>query len=165
MNPLDIGLAAVALVSIVAGALRGFVREAVALTGWVVAAVLVLNTSTNLGMHLPFHAGSTGVRTAIAALLIVVVCTLIAALVGRLLRAAMTAAHLGGPDRALGALFGVARAVAVSLVVAVVVIHFGMSQQPFWKSSRVAPLLEAALRFASPGLVPSLDRPVSAPGA
>jgi len=165
MNPLDASLAAVVLISVLAGALRGFVREAVTLVGWIVATVLVLHSSTSLGQRLPFNPGSPGARTAIAAILIVVVCTLSATLLGRLLRAAMTAARLGGPDRALGALFGVARAVAVSLVMAVIVIHFGMSQQPFWKSSRVAPLLEAALRFASPGLAPSVDRPAFAPGA
>jgi membrane protein required for colicin V production len=165
MNLLDAALAAVALVSVLAGAFRGFVRETVALTGWIVAAVLVLNASTGLGQRLPFDPGSTGARTAIAAILIVVLCTLCAALVGRILRAAMAAAHLGGPDRALGALFGLVRAVAISLVVAVVVIHFGMSQRPFWKSSRLAPWLEAALRLASPGLAPSVLWPAPAPGA
>jgi membrane protein required for colicin V production len=95
----------------------------------------------------------------------VFVCILTAALVGRILRAALTAAHLAGPDRALGALFGLVRAVAISLVVAVLVIHFGMSQRAFWKSSRVAPLLEAALRLASPGLAPSVLWPAPAPGA
>ena len=165
MNPLDAALAAVALVSVLAGAFRGFVRETVALMGWIVAAVLVLNTSTGLGQRLPFDPGSTGARTAIAAILIVVLCTLSAALVGRILRAAMAAAHLGDPDRALGALFGLARAVAISLVVAVVVIHFGMSQRPFWKSSRSAPWLEAALRLVSPGLAPSVLWPAPGPGA
>jgi uncharacterized membrane protein required for colicin V production len=142
MNLLDAALAAVALVSVLAGAFRGFVRETVALTGWIVAAVLVLNASTGLGQRLPFDPGSTGARTAIAAILIVVLCTLCAALVGRILRAAMAAAHLGG-----------------------LVIHFGMSQRPFWKSSRLAPWLEAALRLASPGLAPSVLWPAPAPGA
>jgi len=165
MNPLDIGLAAVALISVIAGAFRGFVREAVALAGWIVASLLVLNASVDLGKRLPFDPGSGGARTAIAAILIVVVCILTAALAGRILRGALTAAHLAGPDRALGALFGLVRAVAISLVVAVLVIHFGMSQRPFWKSSRLAPLLEAALRLASPDLAPSVYWPALAPGA
>jgi membrane protein required for colicin V production len=165
MNPLDACLAGLALISVVVGALRGFVRETAALVGWIVAVLLVLNTAAGLGQRLPFDPGSTGARTAVAAILIVVLCSLTAALVGRLLRAAMAAAHLGGPDRALGALFGVARAAAVALMLAVIVIHFGMQQRPFWKSSRLAPLLEAALRLASPGLAPSVDRPATAPGA
>ena len=56
-------------------------------------------------------------------------------------------------------------AVAISLVVAVVVIHFGMSQRPFWKSSRSAPWLEAALRLVLPGLEPSVLWPAPGPGA
>jgi membrane protein required for colicin V production len=152
MNLFDVALVVVAVVSVLAGAVRGFMREAAALVGWVAAVVLVVNTSARLGQHLPFEAGSAGARTAIAAILIVLACILAAHLVGRLLHAAMAAAQLGGPDRALGALFGVARATAVWLLIAVVVIHIGLSQQAFWKSSHLAPLLEAALRSISPEL-------------
>jgi membrane protein required for colicin V production len=152
MNLFDLALLAVAAVSVITGALRGFVREAAALAGWVLAVALVLRGSEQLGQHLPFQAGSPGVRTAIAAILIVLACILAAHLAGRALRAAMAAAHLGGPDRALGALFGAARAAAIWLLIAVVVIHIGLSQRPFWKSSRLAPLLDAALRWISPDL-------------
>jgi membrane protein required for colicin V production len=168
MNPLDAGLCVVALISMAAGALRGFVREAAALAGWALAVVLVLNLAHGLGERLPFGtdsgAGAGGIRTAVAALLIVVACALGASLVGRLLRAALTAAKLGGPDRALGALFGAIRAAAVAMVVAVVVLHTGLAQRPFWKSSRAAPWLEAALRFASPGIIPAAQRQVSVTG-
>jgi membrane protein required for colicin V production len=168
VNPLDAGLCVIALVSVAAGALRGFVREAAALAGWIVAVVLVLNLAHGLGERLPFGTGvgvgAGGIRTAIAALLIVVACILGASLVGRLLRAALTAAKLGGPDRALGALFGAIRAAAVSMVVAVIVLHAGLAQRPFWKSSRAAPWLEAALRFASPGIIPAAGRPASVTG-
>ena len=164
MNSLDVSLAAVVLVSVIIGALRGFVKEAAALAGWVLAVVLVPNSSARLGQHLPFDAGTAAVRTTIAAILIVLACILVAHLVGRLLRAAMTAVQLGGPDRVLGALFGIARAVAIWLLVAAVVIHFGLAQRPFWKSSRLAPLLEAALGLIAPEFAPSTHRPMAAPG-
>ncbi len=164
MNALDVGLCLILLISVLAGAWRGFVREAAALAGWITAAVLVVETARGLGGRLPFDPGSSAARTAIAAVLIVIVCVLSAALVGRALHAALTAAKLAGPDRALGALFGLARALAVALVVAAVVVHAGLTQRSFWKSSRLAPWLEAALRFVSPGIVPAIDRPVSVPG-
>jgi membrane protein required for colicin V production len=154
----------VALISVLAGAIRGFVKEAAALAGWVVAVVLVLKFAVGIGQSLPFDPGSAGIRTAIAAILIVLVCILVASLVGRLLHAAMTAAKLGGPDRALGALFGIVRAAAVWLLVAVVVIHIGLAQRPFWKSSRLAPWLVAALRSVAPNLAPGADRPLVASG-
>jgi membrane protein required for colicin V production len=149
---------------VILGAMRGFVKEATALAGWVVAVILVLNSSAGLGRRLPFEVGSAGVRTAIAAILIVLACVLTAHLLGRWLRAALTAAQLGGPDRALGALFGIARAAAVWLLIALVVVHAGLTQRPFWKSSRLAPLLEAALRLVSPELAPSAPRPLAASG-
>jgi membrane protein required for colicin V production len=139
----------VVVVSVIIGALRGFVKEAAALAGWVLAVVLVPNSSALLARHLPFDAGTVAVRTLIAAILIVLACVVVAHLVGRLLRAVMTAAQLGGPDRVLGALF---------------VIHFDLAQRVFWKSSRLAPLLEAALRWIAPEFAPSMHRPMAAPG-
>jgi membrane protein required for colicin V production len=164
MNLFDASLVLVAVVSVIVGAMRGFVREAAALAGWILAVVLVLNSSVSLGRRLPFEAGSTGVRTAIAAILIVLACILTAHLIGRMLKAAISAAQLAGPDRALGAVFGIARAGAVWLLVAAVAVHLGLSERPFWKSSRLAPVLEAALRLISPDLAPSTHRPMAAQG-
>jgi membrane protein required for colicin V production len=164
MNLFDIALLIAAVVSVIVGAVRGFVKEAAALAGWVLAVVLVMNASVSLGQRLPFEAGSIGVRTGIAAILIVLVCVLTAHLVGRLLRAAVAAAQLSGADRALGALFGIGRAAAVWLLVALVVIHVGLAERPFWRSSRLAPSLEAALRLISPDLAPSMHRPIVAQG-
>jgi membrane protein required for colicin V production len=164
MNLFDIALLIAAVVSVIVGAVRGFVKEAAALAGWVLAVVLVMNASVSLGQRLPFEAGSIGVRTGIAAILIVLVCVLTAHLVGRLLRAAVAAAQLSGADRALGALFGIGRAAAVWLLVALVVIHVGLAERPFWRSSRLAPSLEAALRLISPDLAPSMHRPIVVQG-
>ena len=164
MNLFDLSLVAAALASVIVGAIRGFVKEAAALAGWILAVVLVLNSSVTLGKHLPFEAGSIGVRTTIAAILIVLACVLAAHLLGRLLRMAITAAQLTGADRALGALFGVGRAAAAWLLVAVFVIQAGLSDHLFWKSSSLAPSLEAALRLISPGLAPPAHRPLVARG-
>ena len=164
MNLFDLSLLMVALASIVLGVVRGFMQEAAALAGWILAVVLVLNSSVPLGERLPFHVGSINARTAVAAILIVLACVLSAHLVGRLLRVAIAAARLGGADRALGALFGVGRAAAAWLLVAAFVIYAGLSESPFWKSSRLAPSLEAALRFISPGLAPAAHRPLVAWG-
>jgi membrane protein required for colicin V production len=164
MNMFDVSLVAAALVSVITGALRGFVKEAAALAGWVLAVVLVLSSAFSFGQRLPLDGGSVSIRTGIAAVLIVLVCVLTAHLAGRVLRTAITAAKLGGADRALGALFGVGRAAAVWLLVAAFVINFGLTELSFWKSSRLAPPLEAALRLISPGLAPSMHRPLVALG-
>jgi hypothetical protein len=52
----------------------------------------------------------------------------------------------------------------VWLLVALVVIHVGLAERPFWRSSRLAPSLEAALRLISPDLAPSMHRPIVAQG-
>jgi membrane protein required for colicin V production len=165
VNPIDAGLLLVTVLSVLVGAWRGLVREAFGLAGWVLAAVLAMKFARVIGEHLPFGASVPGVRTAVGAVAIVIVCTLAASLLGRLLKEAMKAIRLGGPDHALGALFGAVRAMAIGLVLATIVVHAGLAQRAFWKSSVAAPWLEAALRFASPAFVPSMERSASVTGA
>jgi membrane protein required for colicin V production len=165
VNPIDAGLLLLTVLSVLVGAWRGLVREVFGLAGWVVSAVLAMKFARVLGEHLPFGAGVPGVRTAVGAVAIVIVCTLAASLLGRLLQGAMKAIRLGGADHALGAFFGAVRAAAIGLVVATVVVHTGLAQRAIWKSSVAAPWLEAALRFASPAFVPSMERSASMTGA
>jgi membrane protein required for colicin V production len=164
MNPVDIFFVVVVLVSIITGLFRGFVREVASIAGWLAAAYLVINFSHELGHRLPLGGTAEGARTAAAAILIVVACTLCASLIGRLLRAAMTSAKLGGSDRVLGGLVGALRAVAMCMLLAVIALHLGAARERIWTSSIAAQSLEAALRFVSPGIVPASNRPPSATG-
>ncbi len=154
LTTLDLVLAAVVLASTLAGALRGLIREAVSLAGWVLAVVLVVGYSRWLGERLPIPAGWPLLRLLAGGALILVAVLLVASLLGHLLHALLSAAKLSGVDRALGALFGFARGVLVVLLAGLAVIYGGLSGQPFWTGSQSAPWIEAALRWAGPLLPP-----------
>lgn len=159
MSPLDWVIVAVLGVSVLLGVLRGFVREALAVTGWVVGIVLALRYSAELGMALPFDVPVPALRTGIGALAIVVASVFVGALAGWIMRRLLEAAKLSAADRALGALFGVTRAVLVVFAVVFFVSGTTAARQPLWRESVLLPPIEAAVRFASPYLPESFARP------
>ncbi len=160
MNALDWTIVGVLAVSVLLGLLRGFVREALAVAGWVVGIVLALRYSAELGTHLPFDVPLPALRTGIGALAIVVASVFVGALAGWVLRQLLAAARLSFADRALGALFGVTRAVLIVFAVVFFVSGTTAARQPLWRESALLPPIEAAVRFASPYLPESFARPV-----
>ena len=72
MNGADFVICAVLLVSTVVGVSRGVVREILAIVGWAVAIFLALNYSPELARVIPLESLGTAVRTACAAVIIVV---------------------------------------------------------------------------------------------
>lgn len=159
MNPLDWVIVAVLAVSVLLGILRGFVREALAVAGWVVGIVLALRYSVELGTRLPFDVPVPALRTGIGALAIIVASVFVGALAGWIVRRLLEAAKLSAADRALGALFGVTRAVLIVLAVVFFVSGTSAVRQPLWRESALLPPIEAAVRFASPYLPESFARP------
>lgn len=159
MNALDWMIVGVLGVSVLLGILRGFVREALAVAGWVVGIVLALRYSAELGMKLPFDVPVPALRTGIGALVIIVAGVFVGALAGWILRQLVEAARLSAADRALGALFGLMRAVLILLVVVFFVSGTTAARQPLWRESALLPPIEAAVRFASPYLPESFARP------
>jgi membrane protein required for colicin V production len=163
VNVIDATFAVVVVVSMLFGLLRGFVREAASLIGWVAGLALALRYASALGAQLPFATSWPNARTLVGGALIIVGCLIVAAIVGRLLHAALAAAKLSGTDRALGAAFGLGRGLLLALLVAAVVVHEGFARERFWTESVSAPYLETALKWFTsspqqrkvpPGIVP-----------
>jgi membrane protein required for colicin V production len=149
-------IAAVVLVSVLVGLLRGVTREIVSLAGWVLGIALAFVFAERAGAGLPLD--PPALRTAAAALLILAGVLILAALLGALLRALMAAVHLSALDRLLGAGFGFARAALVFGVAVLLAAGTPVSKTDWWKSSLLLPWLEAGVAFASPLLPESLAR-------
>lgn len=163
MNPLDWAIVAVVGLSALLGLWRGLVREVFALAGWVVAIWLALRHASTLGAALPFDPGMPSVRTAVAALVIVVGVLIVATLMGWLLGKLLAAVKLGPLDRSLGGLFGLARGLLIVLVLVFLGSRTALAQEPLWRGSTLLPHVEAAVRFAAPHFPPLL--PTIAPRA
>lgn len=144
-------------VSVVIGVLRGFVREAGALLAWIVAYVVANAYSASFAGMLTSIPGAT-VRLVVAFLVLLIGTRLLMGLVNMLAEALMTATGLTPLDRALGALFGLLRAVVIILAVVTVCAMTSIPRQPFWKNAKLRPYVEGTVKAIKPLLPAALAR-------
>jgi membrane protein required for colicin V production len=156
MSWLDYAILGVLAVSVVWGIWRGFVREVISLAGWVLAFLAANAVAGPLGDALPTSISSPEVRV-LAAFLIVFIFTLsIATVAGMLLSRLLKAAGLGGLDRTLGGLFGLARGVVILLALAIAAGLTMAPRHPLWKESVGAGMLTRTVLQLKPWLPPRL---------
>jgi len=141
MSAVDIIFGVLVLLSMLWGFWRGLTRELVSLVAWVIVGIVAYRYASWLGHLIPFD-GPDFVHVAAGAAIIVVAGVLLAAIIGRLLRAAITESRLAGADRVLGAVFGALRGCLVVLLLTWGVVEGGLSQQRLWRASLTGPYLE-----------------------
>jgi membrane protein required for colicin V production len=154
----DLGLAAVLLVSAVIGVWRGLVFEVLSLLGWVVAYVVAQVAAPVVSSSLPIGAPGSPLNYAAAFAISFIVTMIVWALLVKLLRAVLHATPLQVVDRALGAAFGLLRGGVVLLVIATVVLLTPMAQSAAWRQSSGALWLSSALQVLKPMLPEALGR-------
>src|SRR5579864_1578525 len=113
MNATDYLVIAVVIISAIVGALRGFLREAVALGAWLIALFLAWHFSDLIAPHLGGLLSDSEVRPWAARVIIVSLVLLLGALVGAALRHFVRLSIFSGMDRLLGFAFGVLRGVVL----------------------------------------------------
>ena len=126
-NYVDAIVAGVVVLSAILAYARGFLREVIAIAGWVVAGIaafvfapMVEPLISEVPVIGPWLAGSCEPRVIVAFAAVFALGLVILSLFTPLLPSAVQRSALGGLDRALGFLFGVVRGivlVAVALVV------------------------------------------------
>lgn len=147
------------------GLAHGFAREVIGLAGLVLGLVLGALLAPGLGGSvfgwLPGPLGLTG-----AFLTVFLLTMLAAALLGHLLTAILNAASLSIPNRILGALFGLARAVVLLMVLLVAIDLMGVDAGPWFAGSRLGqPAWEAARKVRGGIMRMPVNRPADDSGA
>lgn len=150
MTWLDYAVIGVFAASLVLGAWRGLVREALSILGWVIAFLAANLFAGPLGPEMPQVIPSPELRVAAAYLVVFVGALVAASLVALLLSKIVKAVGLGGTDRMLGALFGAARGLLIVVAVALLAGLTGAPRQPFWRDSASGPLLAQAALALQP---------------
>lgn len=144
-------LGGVLLVSLVVGAWRGLVHELMSLAGWLAAFALSQWLAQDVSEWLPvWREAAAPVRYAVAFVLVFVASVFAASWVAWLLRKLVDTTGLRPADRALGALFGLARGVLVLLVLTVLVHLLGMQREAWWQNAQLTPALQVVLAGVKP---------------
>ncbi len=146
------------LVSLLIGAWRGLVHELMSLAGWIAAFVLAQWLAHDVAQWLPvWRDAAAPVRHALGFVVVFVASVFAASLLAWLLRQVVDGTGLRPADRALGALFGVARGVLVLLVLTVLVHLLGLQREGWWQEAHATPWLQVLLAGLKPLLPEALQ--------
>jgi membrane protein required for colicin V production len=144
------------VLSVIVGLMRGLVYEVMSLLGWLVAYFGAQWFAQDLGRHVPFGTPGSAANRAAAFVAVFIGVLVLWGLVARLLRMLLHATPLSLPDRALGAAFGLARALVVMLAITTVVMLTSLAHSPAWQASRGAAWINDALHGMKPMLPSSI---------
>jgi len=169
MNGADHLFAAILLISLVLGCVRGFVREAIALLSWLAGLWLAWHFAYLLYPWLGGALAEPGIRewTGRAAVLFVVL--LIGSAAGSITAHFLRrATGLAAMDRIVGGLFGLVRGVVIIGLLVIGGRAVNLDLEPWWQKTKSMPVAEAAAnwleRYAEPATAGLLDRATETPG-
>ncbi|HVS76889.1 MAG TPA: CvpA family protein [Steroidobacteraceae bacterium] len=139
MNIADYVVVAAVALSAVVGAVRGFLREAIALVTWVVALFVAWHFSDMIEPHLGGLLAGSYVRPWAARVIIVALIVLFGAGLGALIGHYVRLSIFSGMDRFLGFLFGAARGVVLIGVFVILGQLLKLDGEVWWRHSMLIP--------------------------
>ena len=146
MNGFDFALFGVVLLSTLFAFARGVVRELIALATWVVGLVAAFQYAGALSRVFSGLDWNPAAKHALAFALILIAVMIAGAIVARMLSSVIKAIGLGFVDRFLGAVFGLARGIAVLVIFALIAGLTTLPKHDWWQNASLGPVLaEAAL--------------------
>lgn len=153
MTEIDWIIIALLVLSTIVGIVRGVTREILAIVGWIAGILLALNFAGDIADKIPLESLGYIPRVMIAAVLMVAAVLFLCGLLGMILRKLLEVAEITFEDRALGAVFGLARGV---VVVCACVFLFGLSetihQSAMWRQSILIGPAETLIEWSEPFL-------------
>jgi membrane protein required for colicin V production len=143
MSVTDYLVIAAVVISAVVGALRGFLREAVALLSWLLALFIAWHFADLIEPHLGGLLAGSYVKPWAARVIIVVLVLLIGAAIGTMLAQFVRLSIFSGVDRLLGWLFGLLRGVVLLGVFVILGQLLRLDGERWWTRSVLIPYGES----------------------
>lgn len=157
MNWADYCILAMLGISVLIGLVRGFVSEAMALAGWVLAFWAAWTFGDQLAAQ--FTAISMpSMRLLLGYAVCFLVILVASGIVSMLLRKVIVGSGLSGSDRMLGMVFGLLRGLVV-VTLAVLLLGFTpLPRDPWWHESELLPSFQHYAQWLSARLPPEVTR-------
>ncbi|MCI3946590.1 colicin V production CvpA [Pseudomonas syringae] len=138
-TPVDWAILGIVAISALISLKRGFVKEALSLTTWIIAGVVAWMFGAGLSLYLVNYIDTPSARVIASCTILFVATLLVGAMVNFLIGELIRVTGLSGTDRFLGMVFGAARG-GLLVVVAVGLLSLGPVQQDqWWQQSRLVP--------------------------
>ncbi len=142
LNVADFIIIGIVALSVIISLLRGFIREALSLATWIIAAYLAYTLSSSTGLLLSDYISSAATRSGVAFVGIFLAIIIVGAIVNFFIGRLISVSGLGLVDRLLGVVFGVLRGV---LMIALVILMFqasSLTERQWWRHSQLIPVIE-----------------------
>ncbi|HEV7136073.1 MAG TPA: CvpA family protein [Steroidobacteraceae bacterium] len=139
MNIADYVVIATVVLSAIVGAVRGFLREAIALCAWIVALFVAWHFSDMIEPHLGGLLSAHYVRPWAARAIIVALILLFGAALGAIVAHYVRVSIFSGMDRFLGFLFGAARGAVLIGVFVILGQLLKLDGELWWRHSMLLP--------------------------
>jgi len=153
----DYAILATIAISVLVGALRGFIKEVLALAIWALAFVLAYRFAGDISELMAEQVTLPSARLAMGFagifLVVLVLGGLLVYLVGRLVEST----GLSGTDRLLGGVFGAIRGLAIVVTFLLVAGFTPLPADPWWKESQMIQRLQPTVLWAA-GFLPDAAR-------
>jgi membrane protein required for colicin V production len=141
MTTVDYVLAGAVLLSMLFGAIRGFLRESVALLGWLVGLWLAWRYSGLVEPYLGGLLAGTLLQVWVARIIVLSAVVMAGWLLGSLLSYLVQRSGLTlGVDRLLGGLFGLVRGAVIVGFAVMLGQAAEMQDEPWWRESKLVPV-------------------------
>jgi len=135
----DFALVGVVALSAVISVLRGFIREALALMGWVAAVWIAFTFTDSLAVLFEQHVTLPSLRMGLSFVLLFVGTLVVSALAVYLVGLLVDKTGLSGTDRMLGVVFGAARGFIIAAILVLLAGLTPMPRDPWWRASVLLP--------------------------
>lgn len=136
---IDFTLIGVVALSALISLLRGFIREALALLGWVAAVWIALTFTESVAVMFAEQVSVPSLRMGLAFLVLFVGTLVLSALLVYLVGLLVDSTGLSGTDRLLGMVFGAARGVVIAAILVMLAGLTPMPRDPWWQNSSLLP--------------------------
>ena len=143
MNLTDYLVIVAIVASAIVGAMRGFLREAVAVAAWVIALFLAWHFSDLIAPHLGGLMSDSEVRPWAARVIIVLLVLLLGAGVAAALAHFVRLSIFSGMDRLLGFAFGLLRGLVLLGVFVILGQLLRLQEEQWWRHSMLIPYGES----------------------
>ncbi len=139
LNVTDFIILGIIVLSVIISISRGFIREALSLTTWLIAAYLAFTLSSGLSEKLSGVISSSSIRMIVSFLAIFLLIVIVGAILSFFLGKLISISGLGLIDRILGILFGAARGVLLVALLLLMIQGTALIDRDWWKSSQLIP--------------------------
>lgn len=139
LNPVDVLILVIIIISLGVAFLRGFMQEAMSLGTWIAAAMAAYWLAEPMQPYLAGWVDHPAFRRILAGSIIFVLVLIIGGLLNRFLSRGVHRLGLGGMDRLLGLGFGALRATALITVLVLLAQLTPLPEHAWWAQSRLLP--------------------------